>query len=69
MKPYETGRKRKIQKHLFLSEAEMQMIEERMKRCHYQDFSAYARRMMIDGGILVIDDLTEIRQFTLELVT
>ena len=56
MRKNKPNRLRKIQLHIMISEAEDQMICERMKRCGYESKSEYIRRMSIDGGILVVDD-------------
>ena len=50
-----------------ISEAEDQMICERMKRWGYESKSEYIRRMSIDGGILVVDDADLIRQLNYEI--
>ncbi len=56
MRKNKPNRLQKIQLHIMISEAEDQMICERMKRCGYESKSEYIRRMSIDGGILVVDD-------------
>jgi len=67
MRKNKPNRLRKIQLHIMLSEAEDQMICERMKRCGYESKSEYIRRMSIDGGILVVDDAELIRQLNYEI--
>ena len=67
MNKKEKNRTRKIPLHIMISDTENQMIEERMQRCGYQNKSEYARRMMIDGGILVVDDADEIRRLNFEI--
>ena len=63
------GPNRKRARRLFINvtDEEYEAIKLRMERCHYDNLGAYARRMMIDGGILVVDDKEEIKQFTYEL--
>ena len=51
-----TNRKRDILKRLFLTEAENDVIEEKMRQYHTENFSAYARKMLIDGYVLAPDD-------------
>lgn len=60
-------RKRDNQLHIYVNDAELTMIKQRMDRCGYDNIGEYARRMMIDGGILVIDDSKELKEFTYEI--
>ncbi len=67
MKPVKNGRKRNNQIHLFVNDEELKAINERMKRCNIDSISIYARKMMIDGYVLVIDDSKELKEFSYEL--
>jgi len=56
-----------IRKEATYTPAQWEMIQDRMKRCGYSDYSEYSRRMLIDGGILVVDDSKEIKELTYEI--
>lgn len=62
-----SNRLRKNHICVMVSDAELEMIETRMKRCGYDQKTEYARRMMIDGGILVVDDADEVRRLNYEI--
>lgn len=67
MEKYENNRKYNIRKTLRFNNAQWQMILERMNRCKIKDFNNYARKMLIDGYVLVIDDSKELKNFTYEI--
>jgi len=50
------GRKRDIILRLGVTEAERDMIFEKMEQYNTNNFGAYARKMLIDGYVLVPDD-------------
>lgn len=61
------NRKRKHAHLIYLSDAEEVMLKERMKRVNSFSFADYARKMLIDGYVLVIDDSKELRAYTYEI--
>ena len=61
------NRRRKNAKLLYLSDNEIQMIKDRMERAHKDTFADYARHMLINGCIFVIDDSDKLRELTYEL--
>lgn len=61
------GRKRKNQKNLYFSDNEIQMIKDRMERSHKDTFADYARHMLINGCIFVIDDSENLKALTYKL--
>ena len=61
------NRKRKNRLSVYANDAELTMIHDRMDRCGYHNLGEYARRMMIDGCFLVIDDREELKAFTFEI--
>ena len=50
-----SGRKRKIMLRLCVTEAERDMIYEKMRQYHTNNFGAYARKMLIDGYVIYVD--------------
>ena len=50
------GRKREILLRVFVTEAERDMIYEKMSRYNTNNFAAYARKMLIDGYIIAVDN-------------
>jgi hypothetical protein len=67
MKPYETGRKRKIKKEVRLSDIEWKAVQKRMQMSGISSFSDYGRQMLINGYVVVIDDSKELKEFTYEI--
>ena len=61
------NRKRKHAHLLYLSDAEEQMVKERMKRAHIESFSEYARHCLINVNFFIIDDSKELKEFTYEV--
>ena len=49
------GRKREIILRLGVTEAERDLIYEKMRLLHTNNFGAYARKMLIDGYVLATD--------------
>jgi len=49
------GRKREIILKMRVTEAERDMIYEKMKHYHTNNFTAYARKMLIDGYVINVD--------------
>ena len=60
------NRKRDIQIIVRVTEQERQLIEEKMKQLPTQNLSAYARKMLIDGYIILLD-MPEIKAHTAQL--
>ena len=60
------GRKRDIQVKFFVSEQERKIIHEKMKILQTDNFSAYMRKMAIDGYIINMD-YTDIKAMTAEI--
>ena len=60
------NRKRNIQMKFYVTEEEKRLIEEKMAQLHTKNFSAYARKMLIDGYIVHMDT-SDIRAQTAEL--
>ena len=60
------NRKRNIQMKFWVTEEEKRLIEEKMAQLHTKNFSAYARKMRIDGYIVHMDT-SDIRAQTAEL--
>lgn len=50
------GRKREIMLRLCVTEAERDMIYEKMRQLHTNNFGAYARKMLIDGYAIAVDN-------------
>ena len=67
MKPYETGRKRKIKKEVRLTSAEWTAVQERMQVCKSSSFSDYSRKMLINGYVVVVDDSEELKALIYEI--
>ena len=61
------NRKRKHAHLLYLSDAEEQMVRERMDRAHIKSFSEYARHCLINVNFFIIDDAKELKEFTYEI--
>lgn len=59
-------RKRKVQIIVRVTEEERQLIEEKMKLIPTHKLSAYARKMLIDGYIILLDT-PEIKAHTAQL--
>ena len=60
------NRKRKIVLRVPVTQEERELIEQKMVLLHTKNFSAYARKMLIDGYIVNMDT-TDIRAQTAEL--
>ncbi len=60
------NRKRNIQIIIRVTEEERTLIEEKMKQIPTLNFSAYARKMLIDGYIVTLD-LQEVKGHTAQL--
>ena len=61
-----TNRTRKIVLRVPVTPEERELIRQKMALLHTQNFSAYARKMLIDGYVVHIDT-TDIRAQTAEL--
>lgn len=61
-----TNRTRKIVLRVPVTPEEQELIRQKMALLHTRNFSAYARKMMIDGYVVHIDT-TDIRAQTAEL--
>ena len=53
--PTTTGRKREIVLRVAVTEAERDMINEKMSQYNTNNFGAYARKILIDGYVINID--------------
>ena len=53
--PTTTGRKREIVLRVAVTEAEKEMIYEKMSQYNTNNFGAYARKILIDGYVINID--------------
>ena len=60
------NRKRKIVLRVPVTQEERELIEQKMVLLHTKNFSAYARKMLIDGYIVNMDT-TDIRAQTAEI--
>ena len=60
------NRKRKIVLRVPVTQEERELIEQKMTLLHTKNFSAYARKMLIDGYIVNMDT-TDIRAQTAEI--
>ena len=60
------NRKRKIVQRVPVTQEERELIEQKMVLLHTKNFSAYARKMLVDGYIVNMDT-TDIRAQTAEL--
>ena len=60
------GRKREIILRLGVTEAEREMIYEKMRQYSTNNFGAYARKMLIDGYVIAVDT-TDIKAMTAEI--
>ena len=60
------NRKRKIVLRVPVTQEERELIEQKMTLLHTKNFSAYARKMLIDGYIVHVDT-SDIRAQTAEL--
>ena len=60
------NRKRNVQIIVRVTEDERALIEEKMKQIPTMNLSAYSRKMLIDGYILVLD-LQEVKTHTAQL--
>lgn len=49
------NRKRGVQKNLYLSDQEWEIIKENMDRVGIQNFSSYARKVLCDGYVVKLD--------------
>ena len=60
------GRKREIMLRLCVTEAERDMIHEKMSQYGTNNFGAYARKMLIDGYVINVDtsDIKAVAAFT-----
>ena len=63
-----TNRTRKIVLRVPVTPEERELIRQKMALLHTRNFSAYARKMLIDGYVVHIDT-TDIREQTAELYT
>ena len=61
-----TNRTRKIVLRVLVTPEERELIRQKMALLHTRNFSAYARKMLIDGYVVHIDT-TDIRAQTAEL--
>jgi hypothetical protein len=61
-----TGRKREIIMRLGVTEAERDMIYEKMRQYNTNNFGAYARKMLIDGYVIAVDT-ADIKAMTAEI--
>ena len=61
-----TNRTRKIVLRVPVTPEEQELIRQKMALLHTRNFSAYARKMLIDGYVVHIDT-TDIREQTAEL--
>ena len=60
------GRKRQIQVKFFISEQEQKLIHGKMQMLKTENFSAYMRKMAVDGYIINMD-YTDIKAMTAEI--
>lgn len=60
------NRKRKVQTIVRVTEEERALIEEKMKQLPTQNLAAYARKMLIDGYIILLD-MQEIKAHSAQL--
>ena len=60
------NRKRNVQIIVRVTEDERALIEEKMKQIPTMNLSAYSRKMLIDGYIIVLD-LQEVKTHTAQL--
>lgn len=60
------NRKRNVQIIVRVTEEERALIEEKMKQIPTLNLSAYARKMLIDGYIIMLD-LQEVKEHTAQL--
>jgi hypothetical protein len=60
------GRKREILLLVFVTEAEKDMIYEKMKQYNTNNFAAYARKMLIDGYVINVD-ISDIKAVAAEM--
>ena len=60
------NRKRNVQIIVRVTEDERALIEEKMKQIPTMNLSAYSRKMLIDGSIIVLD-LQEVKTHTAQL--
>ena len=61
-----TGRKREIILRLGVTEAERDMIYEKMRQYNTNNFGAYARKILIDGYVIAVDT-ADIKAMTAEI--
>lgn len=59
-------RQRQIKKEVYVSEAEWDMIAQKMAQVNTTNFSLYARKMLIDGYV-IRRDFSEMKALTKEL--
>ena len=62
-------RVRGLYRALWLSENEWEEIQEKLKKLGYNDFSKYARKMMLEGQIMIISryEIEAIRELSIEV--
>ena len=60
------NRKRRIDKKVFFSESEMEIINEKMKKAGIDNFSSFCRKMTIDGYVIK-QDFTDIKKLVFEI--
>jgi hypothetical protein len=60
------GRKREILLRVFVTEAERDMIYEKMSQYNTNNFAAYARKMLIDGYVINVD-ISDIKAVAAEM--
>lgn len=53
--------------HIYLNDAEVEMIKNGMEAAHIDNFSKYARRMLTGGYILHVEDTNDIKAVGYEL--
>lgn len=60
------NRKRSVQVIVRMTEEERALVEEKMKQLPTKNLSAFARKMLIDGYIIILD-LQEVKAHTAQL--
>lgn len=59
-------RERAIQKKFFVSEEENEILKQKMELIGYENFSQYARKMLLNGQVINVD-MTPIKDLTREI--
>lgn len=60
------NRERAIQKKFFVSEEENEMLKQKMELIGYENFSQYARKMLLNGQVIKVD-MTPIKDLAREI--